>query len=669
MAKTLDLPTFQSNIPPGIPPTAPPVNYPIYREPEPRPVPEATPPEDEYRQLQQPSVYQQARDGHAPSIAQWINVYLRPQGIAVKVAPDRRPGYFRILAESRTAPDCDRLSRFICHRISKLNSPLIQGVSIRITQAGSHRVLWQKSVRLATSATRSVRPSRPAPVRSRPPAPVRSAAPPAPSRKPSRPPKSASPSLGHKLQRQLRRPIMKILGRAAIAAFVIGCSVEAARFIGDAIQPDGAQAVRRPHTVKTAEETVRVLKLKEGINLNDPLVTLTFGGEDVPELPMLSEGTGRQAIAPPPAPHQADITLVNLPIPLARKTEETTSPSALDRFKVGGVDLVNLAGNGLAEQSTAGLRRSLRMLGQANIRTIGAGRNQRHARRPQILEVKGQRIAFLGYSDSDIAQAGNWRAGTNPGVREWVAEDIEAIRSQVDWIVVSYQWNNDVTEKPAAWQRNLARFAIDQGADLVVGYHPTVMQGAEVYQGRAIAYSIGDMNLGPTPGTTSTADYSTILLKVSLRQGQMRLEFLPIDVRQSRATMVSGERGAAILQRLRSLSAEFRRPLDSPMILDVMPRSPASTDESPTPANGSSPGAAPFADPSVSPSAPVDDTTNGAAQDEASTPESPSAESQDGEMTPVDAAPASEPMDELEPSPAAESATTEEPSSEEQLSQ
>ena len=49
-----------------------------------------------------------------------------------------------------------------------------------------------------------------------------------------------------------------------------------------------------------------------------------------------------------------------------------------------------------------------------------------------------------------------------------------------------------LTKEPNFKQTNLARMAIDQGADVVVGYHPNMIQGAEVYKGRPIAYSVGD---------------------------------------------------------------------------------------------------------------------------------------------------------------------------------
>ena len=75
------------------------------------------------------------------------------------------------------------------------------------------------------------------------------------------------------------------------------------------------------------------------------------------------------------------------------------------------------------------------------------------------------------------------RAGTNAQEMREIVEDIQALRDQVDWIVVNYRWMDVLTKEPNFKQTNLARMAIDQGADVVVGYHPNMIQGAEVYKG------------------------------------------------------------------------------------------------------------------------------------------------------------------------------------------
>ncbi|NET39342.1 MAG: CapA family protein, partial [Cyanothece sp. SIO1E1] len=153
---------------------------------------------------------------------------------------------------------------------------------------------------------------------------------------------------------------------------------------------------------------------------------------------------------------------------------------------------------------------------------------------------------------------------SNPLREDWIAEDIEAIRNQVDWIVVNYHWGMELAAYPADWQIELAHFTIDQGADLVVGHHPHVLQGAEIYKGRPIAYSLGNFIFGGN----SRSDYDTATLKVALNEDQMKVEFLPVEVRAYQPKVVKGDRADQILQQIEQVSDIFEQPLQSPAILD-----------------------------------------------------------------------------------------------------
>ena len=75
-------------------------------------------------------------------------------------------------------------------------------------------------------------------------------------------------------------------------------------------------------------------------------------------------------------------------------------------------------------------------------------------------------------------------------------DDIGALRSRVDVLVVSCHWGISGSDDTADYQVDLAHAAIDAGADLVMGHGPHVIQGAEVYKGRAAFYSLGNFHFG-----------------------------------------------------------------------------------------------------------------------------------------------------------------------------
>jgi poly-gamma-glutamate synthesis protein (capsule biosynthesis protein) len=308
-------------------------------------------------------------------------------------------------------------------------------------------------------------------------------------------------------------------------------------------------------------------------------VTLVFGG-DVTLSDHFEDVIGTNYSLPfaqLPEYQDADVAMVNLENPLTRSTLRRPNkqfnfkadPESVKVLTEGGIDIVNLANNHTMDYEEPGLVETMATLDQAGIKTVGAGRDIKEARRPTIIEVKGQRIAYLGYYDADFHAATESLAGTNPRYDERVAADIKAIRDQVDWVVVNYHWGVELAEYPGDWQIDLARFTIDQGADVVIGHHPHTLQGAEIYKGRPIVYSLGNFIFGGN----SRADYETAVLRVALNANhQMKVEFLPVEVTQYQAKVISTKKGEDIIKRVGRLSQIFDQPMQSSVVLDTHQR-------------------------------------------------------------------------------------------------
>jgi predicted transcriptional regulator len=549
-------------------------------------------------QLDPSSVVPLAQEGHFRSIAYWLNVHLVPQGIYACVSSAPQPGYLLVLVEFQRIPDADRLNRFICHRLCKLNSSIIQGVRIVTRLMGAPTPLWDRSFRLVSAVQRQQRQRR-----SNSGAIALSSPQPSALERVQRSTAEAlfsanllSASLSRELYRTghavytylgqvqfqdyLSHPQARLMLKSALMAFLLGCGLEVIHSTATSLLQRPEIAQTRSDTVQTALEPLKVTSVVAA-DPNDPTVTLTFSGDSASSAvssESISRATSRTSDRP------VDVAFASLDtLPTASEDEEA---ELLEPLKASGVDVVNLANPQIVERDATILTNTIRTLEKAGIRPIGAGRNQVEARRPEILEVKGQRLAYLAYSDSDFKAAEAWQPGVNPGLADQVAADILTIRDQVDWVIVNYRWNQDLEPTVADWQKELAHYAIDQGADLVVGHHADVLQGGEIYHGRAIAYSLGNFIFDGSASGSSQEDYDTAVLKVSLAQGKMRLELLPVEVNQSKPQIVRGEKAAKILRHIQRASDEFEEPLVSPTVLQV--RSP-STETSPTPADDAAP--------------------------------------------------------------------------------
>lgn len=516
-----------------------------------------------------PSMLDLARSGNFRAIAYLINSYLAPQGIYARVDPVKS-GCLPIRLELNTVPaQPDRaqqirsgLIKFICHHIWRLNSEAIEGVRIIATcvnPAGPTNLLWQQSVRIVTPANQQ---------------------------RQNRHVQRLS-NLFAKTTEWLKT--FKLF-RLFLLTGVVGSAFGVGLFVSYAQMRLQEQSTRQqsapipqnregdnrenPQMVQGALESVPVVEHTQLMNPTDPTVTLMMSG-DVTLGHAFEDLVGEDytwAFDGMPEYREADVAMVNLEGTLTTsdtKLEKTfnfkANPESIEVLTHGGVDIVNLANNHAMDYREAGLQDTLNTLEQAGIHAVGAGMDVTEARRPEILEVKGQRIAYFGYYTADYHAAGAGVAGTNHGLEDRIAEDIKAVRDEVDWIVVNFHWGVELANYPEIWQSELAYFTIDQGADVVVGHHPHVLQGAEIYRGRPIAYSLGNFIFGGN----ARSDYDTAVLKVSLREKQMKVEFLPVEVRKYQPKVVKGERGDRILEHIDMLSGIFDEPMNSPMILDV----------------------------------------------------------------------------------------------------
>ncbi len=521
------------------------------------------------------SYVQLARRGHPRAIADWLNQALMPYGIFTYVGRPKKPGQLRLLLEFQFSehqqPEGnwhEALIRFICHQIWQLNSPLIEGLSITARFFDQPtQPLWKQSIRIITPALRQ---------------------------------RQHTHHLKYRIHQtsrrknRLRRARAILIGGPAVAAIIVGGvlgysrapkeQTEAAAFT----QNVQNQLPTRPDTVRTALETVPVVKHNEVMNAKDPTVTLMFAG-DVTLADHFKEVIGKnykKPFADLDEYRQADLSMVNLENPLTRATSPMPNkqfnfkadPEDVKVLEAGGVDIVNLANNHTMDYQADGLQETLQTLDKAGIQHVGAGKDLTEARRPKIIDVKGQRVAYLSYWGDEYGADAN-KAGVNSIQENRIAQDIQAIRNQVDWVIVNYHWGQELAEAPADWQVKLGRFTIDQGADVVIGHHPHVLQGAEIYRGRPIAYSLGNFIFGGN----SRTDYDTAVLKVALKDKQMKVEFLPIEIKDYQAKVAKGDRAKEILQNLTQLSASFTQPMQNSTVLDARTLPPAPPQVSATP--------------------------------------------------------------------------------------
>lgn len=161
------------------------------------------------------------------------------------------------------------------------------------------------------------------------------------------------------------------------------------------------------------------------------------------------------------------------------------SPSYTTILKDGSVEAVNLANNHSMDYLDQGFKDTVAALDHAGITSFGYNK-------VAIYEKKGIKIGLIG-----VNTLGKIEEGVNlEKLKSDLAQNIHRLKEKTALIIVSFHWGTENKSLPTSEQRELGHFAIDQGADLVLGHHPHVLQPCEAYRGKCIVYSLGNFIFG-----------------------------------------------------------------------------------------------------------------------------------------------------------------------------
>lgn len=199
----------------------------------------------------------------------------------------------------------------------------------------------------------------------------------------------------------------------------------------------------------------------------------------------------------------ADLAVINLESPFTIggshlvKTGSfsfNADPQAAAGLNSAGIDLVSLANNHIMNQGVKGIKDTQEILSQNNIGFVGAGLNEQSARRPIIKEINQNKFGFLAYAYPDDYSVA---ATTTPGIANLdigkMQFEVGQLKKRADVVIVLMHAGTEYEKLPNSAQSRFARAAIDAGADLVVGHHPHWVQGVEIYRGKPILYSLGNL--------------------------------------------------------------------------------------------------------------------------------------------------------------------------------
>ena len=214
----------------------------------------------------------------------------------------------------------------------------------------------------------------------------------------------------------------------------------------------------------------------------------------------------------------------------------------------GSVEAVNTANNHSHDYGDQGYEDTISALDSAGILNFGYDKTL-------VTEVKGIKVGLVGiYELKDHLER-----------KEQLKQNIAKVKAEGAQItIVIFHWGNEKEEVPDSNQTTLAHLAIDEGADLVCGHHPHVLQGIEEYKGKNIVYSLGNFCFG---GNQYPSDMDTMIFQQTFTVDQNGVKednvtnILPCSVSSDsdynnyQPTPAEGDEAARILNKIQERTA------------------------------------------------------------------------------------------------------------------
>lgn len=174
---------------------------------------------------------------------------------------------------------------------------------------------------------------------------------------------------------------------------------------------------------------------------------------------------------------------------ILRNAQLRGEPKAASYVAQWGFNVANLANNHILEHGLDAAKDTACNLTKQGIKVTGAGQNNNFEDNISVLDIPHEQstVAIIGLCLRDEKYAYNGGAGPDE-----VIAKIRSLAQQQKTVIITIHWGDELIDRPARWQIELAHKMIEAGATCVIGHHPHVPQGIEILNGCLIAYSLGN---------------------------------------------------------------------------------------------------------------------------------------------------------------------------------
>ena len=212
--------------------------------------------------------------------------------------------------------------------------------------------------------------------------------------------------------------------------------------------------------------------------------------------------------------------------------------SFAEALKNIGIDLVSISTNHSLDYGIEGLQETKRALEGIEYDVVGDNLGES---RVKIKTIKNTKIAFLSYTygfENQNNKTKDELDSANMYNSEIAKQDLEYAKENADYSIIIMHWGDAYSTKPNKEQQNIAKFLIENGADMILGNHASAVQKMEVMQSPEgknvlVAYSLGNYISGETMDISKIELVLNIELRKSGETGEVvlsKVDYTPIYV-------------------------------------------------------------------------------------------------------------------------------------------
>jgi gamma-polyglutamate biosynthesis protein CapA len=263
----------------------------------------------------------------------------------------------------------------------------------------------------------------------------------------------------------------------------------------------------------------------------------------------------------------ADAVVVNLEDPLTTSSinYKKTVPLKANLIyapllKKNNIVVACLANNHIMDYGNTGLTDTINALKSNGINYTGAGDNLNQATEPVYLNIQGRKIAILNFLDnstfteflpSEMPGATINSPGYAPADWNIIKQRIDESKQNSNITIVIFHYGNEYSTTPNPSQIELSHECIDEGADMVIGSHPHVIQKIESYKGKPIFYSLGNFVFDQT----NPATHSSLMVEMDLSGNNANIIVHPITLVNSIPRPMDNITSTTLLEQLKTQSS------------------------------------------------------------------------------------------------------------------